>query len=53
MVGSQFFNLSSGRKEFSMIGINNKNFSVRESRHFHLWQNAKMILYYRIYEATV
>lgn len=30
-----------------------ENFSVRESKRFHLWQIAKMTLYYRIYEATV
>lgn len=35
-----------------MTGVN-KNFSVRERRGFHLRQTAKMILYYRIYEATV
>lgn len=35
-----------------MTGVN-KNFSVRESKGFHLRQTAKMILYYRIYEATV
>lgn len=53
MVGSQFFNCSSGLKDFfSTTGIN-KNFSVRESKHFHLWQTAKMIVYYRIYETTV
>lgn len=53
MVGSQFFNRSSGLKDFfSTTGIN-KNFSVRESKHFHLWHNAKMIVYYRIYETTV